>query len=69
MGPNIVIDATKGVQYLNEIKDSVIAGFQWASKEVCRLLFVLDFYLIFIFPHENSGSRKRIANLFQMSYF
>merc|ERR1712168_538932 len=32
-GPNIVIDATKGVQYLNEIKDSVIAGFQWASKE------------------------------------
>jgi elongation factor 2 len=33
MGPNIVIDATKGVQYLNEIKDSVVAGFQWASKE------------------------------------
>merc|ERR1711971_1314275 len=33
MGPNIVIDATKGVLYLNEIKDSVIAGFQWASKE------------------------------------
>merc|ERR1739848_57306 len=32
-GPNIVIDATKGVQYLNEIKDSVVAGFQWASKE------------------------------------
>ena len=36
-GPNIVIDATKGVQYLNEIKDSVVAGFQWASKEVCLL--------------------------------
>lgn len=33
MGPNLVIDCTKGVQYLNEIKDSVIAGFQWASKE------------------------------------
>merc|ERR1719351_440673 len=32
-GPNLVIDATKGVQYLNEIKDSVVAGFQWASKE------------------------------------
>merc|ERR1712176_791105 len=32
-GPNIIIDATKGVQYLNEIKDSVVAGFQWASKE------------------------------------
>jgi len=32
-GPNIVCDVTKGVQYLNEIKDSVVAGFQWASKE------------------------------------
>jgi len=32
-GPNLVIDCTKGVQYLNEIKDSVVAGFQWASKE------------------------------------
>lgn len=34
-GSNIVIDVTKGVQYLNEIKDSVVAGFQWATKEVC----------------------------------
>jgi len=33
-GPNIVVDVTKGVQYLNEIKDSVVAGFQWASEEV-----------------------------------
>ncbi|KAI1283060.1 Eukaryotic translation elongation factor 2 [Halotydeus destructor] len=32
-GPNILMDVTKGVQYLNEIKDSVVAGFQWASKE------------------------------------
>jgi len=32
-GPNLVIDVSKGVQYLNEIKDSVIAGFQWATKE------------------------------------
>jgi len=32
-GPNIVMDCTKGVQYLNEIKDSVVAGFQWATKE------------------------------------
>jgi len=36
-GPNLLVDVTKGVQYLNEIKDSVVAGFQWASKEVsCR---------------------------------
>jgi elongation factor 2 len=32
-GPNMVVDVTKGVQYLNEIKDSVVGGFQWASKE------------------------------------
>ena len=32
-GPNIVVDVSKGCQYLNEIKDSVVAGFQWASAE------------------------------------
>jgi len=32
-GPNLVVDVTKGVQYLNEIKDSVVAAFQWATKE------------------------------------
>jgi len=32
-GPNLMVDCTKGVQYLNEIKDSVVAGFQWATKE------------------------------------
>ncbi|KAH8110639.1 P-loop containing nucleoside triphosphate hydrolase protein [Phellopilus nigrolimitatus] len=35
-GPNLLVDVTKGVQYLNEIKDSCVAGFQWATKEgVC----------------------------------
>lgn len=33
MGPNLLLDATKAVQYLNEIKDSCVAAFQWASKE------------------------------------
>jgi len=32
-GPNMVVDMTKGVQYLNEIKDSVVAALQWASKD------------------------------------
>merc|ERR1712037_371158 len=32
-GANMVIDVTKGVQFLNEIKDSVKAGFDWAAKE------------------------------------
>ncbi len=36
-GPNLMMDVTKGVQYLNEIKDSVAAGFHWATKEVKRL--------------------------------
>ena len=31
-GPNMLTDVTKGVQYLNEIKDSCIAAFQWATK-------------------------------------
>ncbi len=37
-GPNMLTDVTKGVQYLNEIRDSCIAAFQWASKEgvVCE---------------------------------
>lgn len=32
-GPNCFIDVSKGVQYLNEIKDSVKSGFEWATKE------------------------------------
>jgi len=34
-GPNLIVDASKGVQYMNEIKDSVVGGFQWATKEGC----------------------------------
>ena len=32
-GANLLVDVTKAVQYLNEIKDSCIAAFQWATKE------------------------------------
>lgn len=32
-GPNVIVDQTKAVQYLNEIKDHVNSGFQWATKE------------------------------------
>ena len=36
IGPNLLVDVTKGVQYLSEIKDHCISGFQWATKEgVC----------------------------------
>lgn len=32
-GANLLVDTTKAVQYLNEIKDSMVAAFQWATKE------------------------------------
>lgn len=32
-GTNIFVDVTKGVNYLNEIKESVIGGFNWAMNE------------------------------------
>ena len=34
-GPNLLVDVTKAVQYLQEIKDSAEAAFQWATKEGC----------------------------------
>ncbi|PKI82412.1 translation elongation factor 2 [Malassezia vespertilionis] len=34
-GPNLLVDVSKGVQYLNEIKDSCVAAFQWVTKEGC----------------------------------
>ncbi|KAJ7159068.1 P-loop containing nucleoside triphosphate hydrolase protein [Mycena crocata] len=35
-GPNLLVDLTKGIAYLNEIKDSCIAGLNWATNEgVC----------------------------------
>jgi len=49
-GPNWLMDATRAVQYLNEIKESVNSGFQWGTKqgplcnEPCRgiILKLLD---------------------------
>jgi len=32
-GANLLVDTTKAVQYLLEIKDSFVAAFQWATKE------------------------------------
>ncbi len=29
----MIVDQIKGVQYVNEIKDSVCSAFQWASKQ------------------------------------
>merc|ERR1719269_407348 len=32
-GANILVDQTKGIQYLNEIKESVNSGLLWAAKQ------------------------------------
>merc|ERR1719446_1983415 len=32
-GANLLVDQTKGVQYLNEIKESVNSGLLWAAKQ------------------------------------
>jgi elongation factor 2 len=32
-GPNLMVDGTKGVDYLAEIKESVIGGFNWATNQ------------------------------------
>lgn len=48
-GPNIVVDVTRAVQYLNEIKDSVVAGFQVHSIAQCCFM---------------SSSRTKVIDLF-----
>jgi elongation factor 2 len=63
-GPNLLVDCTKGVQYLNEIKDSVVAGFQWATKEVrtslCALSHRFFFFVSFLhLPNKVSGVSVR----------
>lgn len=32
-GPNLLVDTTKAVQYLHEIKDSIESAFQWVTRE------------------------------------
>jgi elongation factor 2 len=32
-GTNVLVDATKGAQYLQEARDMIIAGYRWALKE------------------------------------
>ena len=32
---NVIVDATKGAKYMNEIKDSIVSGFQWVTTEGC----------------------------------
>lgn len=42
--PNMFVDTTKGVNYLPEIKESVVGGFAWATQNgpLCDLPFQLN---------------------------
>ncbi|GJJ71251.1 elongation factor 2 [Entomortierella parvispora] len=33
VGPNLLVNCTRGVAYLNEVKESIVAGFQWTTRE------------------------------------
>jgi len=33
-GPNMLVDTSKAVSYLQDIRDSVVVGFQWATGDV-----------------------------------
>lgn len=43
-GPNVLTDVTRAVQYLNEIKDSVTAGFQ-VHKHAWLILYMIYTYI------------------------
>ena len=33
-GPNLLVDGSTAVDYLQDVRDTVVAGFQWATEEV-----------------------------------
>jgi elongation factor 2 len=59
-GPNFLVDCTKSIQYLNEIKDSCISAFQWATKEgaLCNeSMRGISFNIIDVILHTDSIHR------------
>ena len=59
-GPNLLIDKTKAIQYLNEIKDSCSSGFQWATKEgaLCgEMMRGISFNILDVTLHADSIHR------------
>ncbi|MHA1969416.1 MAG: GTP-binding protein, partial [Candidatus Hodarchaeales archaeon] len=58
--PNFYVDATKGVQYLREVKDYIVQGFRWAGKEgpLCgEPIFGIKFLLEDVKLHEDPVHR------------
>merc|ERR1712176_947870 len=64
-GANLLYDQTKGVNYLGEIRESVVAGFQWASKSsvLCdEQMRGVSFKLLDVTLHADRASRNvRVA--------
>nr|XP_022292607.1 elongation factor 2-like [Crassostrea virginica] len=60
-GPNMLIDVTKSCQYLHEVKDTVVAGFQWATEEgvLCEeSMRGVQFNLEDLTAHQDPAHRK-----------
>lgn len=72
-GPNMLMDVTKACQYLHEVKDTVVAGFQWATEEVClpslqaRVDFIPNFFdsygYVLLQVHGLNGNRFNVSEL------
>lgn len=60
-GPNLLVDSTKGVDGLASVQDSIIAAFQWATKEgvlASETLHGVRFDLLDIEIHRDSAHRR-----------
>ena len=64
-GPNLLVDATKGVEGLGNIQDSVIAAFQWATAEgvlAAENLRGVRFELLDVETHRDSGKNGALID-------
>lgn len=60
-GPNVLIDQLKGVQNVNEVKDSICSAFQWASKEgvlIGENMRGIKFNIVDALIHADSAHRR-----------
>jgi len=78
-GPNLLVDCTKGIQYMSEIKDSVVAALQWVTKRGVLAdenlrgvrFSILDAHLIADAVHRGAGqiipAAQRLLNACQLT--
>ena len=63
-GSTMLVDCTKGVQNLGDLKEMIIAGFQWVTTEVrifefiyFLFIFLLCLFMLFVCAIDNMGER------------